>query len=48
MVATDSARSASPYNADMPMQPRPRAETWGPAVPRVRVCVVFSMRSTMA
>lgn len=46
MVAMDSARSASPYNADMPMQPRPRAETWGPVVPRVRVGIV--MHPTLA
>lgn len=36
MVAIDSARSLSPYRADMPMQPRPSAETAGPVAPRGR------------
>lgn len=43
MVATDSGRSASPYSADIPMQPRPSGKTDGPVAPRVRVvAVVFS------
>ena len=35
IVAMLSARSAGPYMSDMPMQPRPMAETLGPCGPRV-------------
>ena len=35
MVAMLSARSAGPYIPDIPMQPRPIAETGGPARPSV-------------
>src|SRR5690242_12468937 len=36
-VAMLSARSDGPYMPDMPIAPRPRAETVGPVLPRVRV-----------
>src|SRR5665647_1588657 len=36
IVATDSSSSISPYQADIPMQPRPCAETTSPC-PSVRV-----------
>ncbi|GGZ74292.1 hypothetical protein GCM10010371_37560 [Streptomyces subrutilus] len=35
-VARDSARSLSPYRADIPMQPRPSGKTAGPVVPSRR------------
>src|SRR5947209_7978520 len=37
IVAMLSARSAGPYMPDMPMQPRPRAETSGPVDPSLRL-----------
>src|ERR1017187_5193835 len=36
-----SCRSAGPYMPDMPMQPRPRADTVGPLVPSGRCCILF-------
>src|SRR3954468_20943013 len=39
IVAMLSARSAGPYMPDMPMQPRPSAETAGPEEPRERVSI---------
>ncbi|GGS91114.1 hypothetical protein GCM10010286_14850 [Streptomyces toxytricini] len=36
IVATDSPRSASPYSADIPMQPSPSGKTAGPVEPRDR------------
>src|SRR5271170_7196399 len=44
MVAMLSARSAGPYMPDMPMQPRPRAEARGPALPSWRCCKATSNR----
>ena len=37
MVAMLSARSLGPYMPDMPMQPRPTIETFGPVLPSLRV-----------
>src|SRR5213075_3110314 len=42
MVAMLSARSAGPYMPDMPMQPRPKAETCGPVLPSVVYFMVVS------
>ncbi|GAA1578566.1 hypothetical protein GCM10009731_35660 [Streptomyces globosus] len=36
IVASDSPRSASPYSADMPIQPSPRGKTAGPVEPSRR------------
>src|SRR5271155_2461967 len=40
MVAMLSCRSAGPYMPDMPMQPRPIADTTGPWVPSFRFFIV--------
>src|SRR3954469_1458889 len=37
-----SVRSAAPYAPDMPIAPKPSADTAGPVWPRVRTCIVFS------
>src|SRR5438105_3876385 len=42
MVAVDSSSSVAPYQADMPMQPSPCAETSSPG-PRMRVSMVRSL-----
>src|ERR1700739_4307488 len=42
-VAIDSARSAVPYMADMPMRPRPMAETRGPVAPSWRVIMAGNL-----
>src|SRR5579863_8334298 len=39
MVAMLSFSSAAPYMPDMPMQPRPMAETSGPFFPNRRICI---------
>src|SRR6202040_2238803 len=39
-----SASSDGPYIPDMPMQPKPMAETWGPAEPNWRVNIGDSLR----
>src|SRR5262245_26502001 len=36
-----SLRSAGPYVPDMPMAPRPSADTAGPAAPHWRPCISF-------
>src|SRR5438270_643880 len=43
IVAMLSVRSAGPYMPDMPMAPRPIAETTGPLLPRRRCCMVSSL-----
>ncbi|GAA1851027.1 hypothetical protein GCM10009687_16860 [Asanoa iriomotensis] len=43
-VAMLSPRSEAPYAPDMPIAPKPSAETTGPPVPRVRVCITPTLR----
>src|ERR1700687_4467997 len=42
MVAMLSARSAVPYMPDMPMHPRPMADTIGPVDPSCRLSMTIS------
>src|ERR671918_2086134 len=44
MVAIDSCSSTSPYQADMPMQPSPSADTTGPC-PSVLVSILRSLKA---
>src|SRR6266849_5914344 len=39
MTAADSASSALPYTPDMPMHPRPIADTDSPLLPNGRLCI---------
>ena len=43
-----SPSSAGPYRSDIPMQPRPSADTVGPPVPSVRVVISHPPRSPAA
>ncbi len=44
MVAMLSSRSAAPYMPDMPMHPKPTAETTGPAAPN---CLLGCIAATL-
>src|SRR5262245_55707943 len=45
MVANDSVSSAVPYDCDMPMHPRPWADTTRPDRPSSRVCMLSILSS---